>query len=161
MTSTLRRLTAADLPRLRQFWIEHWGGEEMLTRGNVYRPKQLDGFVVEDENEWVGLITFLIKDNECEVTSLDSLREGKGIATQLLDKAIQEARAGNCKRLFLITTNDNLHALGFYQKRGFEIVTIYRGAVNESRKIKPTIPLVGMDGIPLRDEIELEVMLKS
>jgi len=161
MTSTLRRLTAADLPRLRQFWIEHWGGEEMLTRGNVYRPKQLDGFVVEDENEWVGLITFLIKDNECEVTSLDSLREGKGIATQLLDKAIQEAHAGNCKRLFLITTNDNLHALGFYQKRGFEIVTIYRGAVNESRKIKPTIPLVGMDGIPLRDEIELEVMLKS
>ncbi|HKG54189.1 MAG TPA: GNAT family N-acetyltransferase [Anaerolineales bacterium] len=161
MTSTLRRLTAADLPRLRQFWIKHWGGEEMLTRGNVYRPKQLDGFVVEDENEWVGLITFLIKDNECEVTSLDSLREGKGIATQLLDKAIQEARAGNCKRLFLITTNDNLHALGFYQKRGFEIVTIYRGAVNESRKIKPTIPLVGMDGIPLRDEIELEVMLKS
>ena len=106
----------------------------MLTRGNVYRPKQLDGFVVEDENEWVGLITFLIKDNECEVTSLDSLREGKGIATQLLDKAIQEAHAGNCKRLFLITTNDNLHALGFYQKRGFEIVTIYRGAVNESRK---------------------------
>ena len=161
MTSTLRRLTTADLPRLRQFWIEHWGGEEMSTRGNVYRPKQLDGFVVEDENEWVGLITFLIKDNECEVTSLDSLREGKGIATQLLDKAIQEAHAGNCKRLFLITTNDNLHALGFYQKRGFEIVTIYRGAVNESRKIKPTIPLVGMDGIPLRDEIELEVVLKG
>jgi len=161
MISTLRRLTAADLPRLRQFWIEHWGGEKMSTRGNVYRPKQLDGFVVEDENEWVGLITFLIKDNECEVTSLDSLREGKGIATQLLDKAIQEAHAGNCKRLFLITTNDNLLALGFYQKRDFEIVTIYRGAVNESRKIKPTIPLVGMDGIPLRDEIELEVMLKS
>jgi len=161
MTSTLRRLTTADLPRLCQFWIEHWGGEEMSTRGNVYRPKQLDGFVVEDENEWVGLITFLIKDNECEVTSLDSLREGKGIATQLLDKAIQEAHAGNCKRLFLITTNDNLHALGFYQKRGFEIVTIYRGAVNESRKIKPTIPLVGMDGIPLRDEIELEVVLKG
>ena len=161
MTSTLRRLTAADLPRLRQFWIEHWGGEEISTRGNVYHPKQLDGFVVEDENEWVGLITFLIKDNECEVTSLDSLREGKGIATQLLDKAIQEAHAGNCKRLFLITTNDNLHALGFYQKRGFEIVTIYRGAVNESRKIKPTIPLVGMDGIPLRDEIELEVVLKG
>jgi hypothetical protein len=61
----------------------------------------------------------------------------------------------------LITTNDNLHALGFYQKRGFEIVTVYRGAVNESRKRKPTIPLVGMNGIPLRDEIELEMSLRG
>jgi ribosomal protein S18 acetylase RimI-like enzyme len=160
MTSNLRRLTPADLPRLRQFWIEHWGGEEMISRGNIYRPEQLDGFVVEDENEWVGLVTFFIRDAECEVTSLDSLREGKGIGTQLIDKAIEEARARNCKRLFLITTNDNLHALGFYQKRGFEIVSVYRGAVNESRKRKPGIPLVGMNGIPLRDEIELEMMLK-
>ena len=161
MTSTLRRLTSADLPRLRQFWIEHWGSEEMITRGNLYRPEQLDGFVVEDEKEWVGLITFFIKDNECEVTSLDSLREGKGIGTRLIDKAIEVARARKCNRLFLITTNDNLHALGFYQKRGFEIVTVYRGAVNESRKRKPSIPLVGNDGIPLRDEIELEMSLRG
>jgi len=131
----------------------------MIARGNVYRPEQLDGFVVENENEWVGLVTFFIRDDECEVTSLDSLHQGKGFGTQLIDKAIEEARAGNCKRLFLITTNDNLHALGFYQKRGFEIVTVYRGAVNESRKRKPRIPLVGMDGIPLRDEIELEIKL--
>lgn len=159
MTPALRRLTALDLPRLRQFWIERWGSAEMVTRGRVHRPEQLDGFIVEDENEWVGLITFFIKDNECEVTSLDSLREGNGIGSQLVDKAIQEARARNCARLFLITSNDNLHALGFYQKRGFEIVTIYAGAVNESRKIKPGIPLLGMNGIPLRDEIELEMTL--
>jgi N-acetylglutamate synthase-like GNAT family acetyltransferase len=159
MNFNLRRLTPADLPRLRQFWIEHWGGEEMITRGNVYRPEQLEGFVVEDRDEWVGLITFFIKADECEVTSLDSLREGKGMGTRLIDKTIEEARARKCNRLFLITTNDNLHALGFYQKRGFEIVTVYRGAVNESRKRKPSIPLVGNDGIPLRDEIELEIKL--
>jgi ribosomal protein S18 acetylase RimI-like enzyme len=161
MASNLRRLTADDLPRLRQFWIEHWGGEEIIARGNVYHTEQLEGFVVEDENEWVGLITFFIKGDECEVTSLDSLREGQGIGTQLIDKAVEEARAKNCKRLFLITTNDNLHALGFYQKRDFEIVTVYRGAVHESRKRKPGIPPVGMNGIPLRDEIELEMMLKA
>jgi ribosomal protein S18 acetylase RimI-like enzyme len=161
MTSNLRRLTRADLPRLRLFWIEHWGGEEVIAHGNIHHPEQLDGFVVEDQKEWVGVITFLIKDDECEIVSLDSLREGEGIGTQLIDKAIEAARAGKCNRLFLITSNDNLHALGFYQKRGFEIVTIYRGAVNESRKRKPSIPLVGMDGIPLRDEIELEIMLKG
>jgi ribosomal protein S18 acetylase RimI-like enzyme len=160
-TLNLRRLSPNDLPRLRQFWIDHWGGEEMITRGNVYHPEQLDGYVVEDGNDWIGLLTFSIKDGECEVTSLDSLREGQGIGSMLIDRAIGEARAKDCKRLFLITTNDNLYALGFYQKRGFEIVTVYRGAVNESRKRKPSIPLVGMNGIPLRDEIELEILLKA
>lgn len=157
----LRRLTQEDLPRLRQFWIEHWGGENMITRGNVYRPEQLEGFIVEDRDRgaWIGLLTFFIKAGECEVTSLDSLRVGQGIGSRLIDEAVKEARARKCKRLFLITTNDNLNALGFYQKRGFELVAVYRGAVNESRKIKPGIPLVGMDGIPLRDEIELEINL--
>lgn len=157
----LCRLSENDLPRLRQFWIEHWGGEEMVTRGTVYRPEQLEGFVVEDGEEWVGLLTFFIKDSECEVTSLDSLREGQGIGSALIDKAMEEARERGCRRLFLITTNDNLNALGFYQRRGFEIVTVYRGAVTESRKIKPGIPLIGMNDIPLRDEIELEIKLKA
>ena len=155
----IRSLTNSDLPRLRQFWIEHWGGEEMIARGKVYRPEQLEGFVVEDGQEWIGLLTYMIADGECEVTSLDSLREGQGIGSKLIDQVIAEAHRRGCKRLFLITTNDNLNALGFYQKRGFEIVAIYRGAVNESRKIKPGIPLVGYNNIPLRDEIELEIKL--
>ena len=156
---SVRRLTIDDLPRLRQFWVEHWGGEEMVSRGRIYRPEQLEGFVVEVDNEWIGLLTFFIKHSECEVTSIDSLREGMGIGTILLDEAIEEARAQDCRRIFLITTNDNLNALRFYQKRGFELVTVHRGAVNESRKIKPSIPLIGMNNIPLRDEIELEMIL--
>ena len=157
----LRRLTQDDLPRLRQFWIEHWGGEEMISRGTIYRPEQLEGFVVEDGEEWVGLLTFVLKADECEVMSLDSLREGQGIGSKLIDQITDEARTQGCKRLFLITTNDNLNALGFYQKRGFEIVAIHRGAVNESLKRKPSIPLVGYNNIPLRDEIELEMPLRG
>ena len=155
----IRRLTQEDLPRLRQFWIEHWGAEEMVSRGRVYHPDQLDGFVMEDEEQWVGLVTFFIEADECEVTSLDSLRESRGIGTTLMEMAVERARLSHCRRIFLITTNDNLRALGFYQKRGFEIVTLYRGAVNESRKRQPSIPLLGMHGIPLRDEIELEMKL--
>jgi ribosomal protein S18 acetylase RimI-like enzyme len=155
----LRRLTQDDLPRLRQFWIEHWGSQEMISRGHVYGPEQLEGFVVERGHEWIGLLTFFIQDGECEVMSIDSLREGQGIGSKLIDQAIEEARARGCKRLFLITTNDNLNAIGFYQKRGFELVAVYPGAVNESRKLKPSIPRVGMNNIPLRDEIELEIVL--
>lgn len=155
----LRRLTPSDLPRLREFWIEHWGSEEMISRGRIYRPQQLEGFVIEDGEQWVGLLTFFIENDEFEVTSIDSLREGQGIGSALIEKAIEEARRKQCKRLYLITTNDNLNALGFYQKRGFEIVAIYRGAINESRKLKPGIPLIGYNNIPLRDEIELEIVL--
>jgi len=156
-----RRLTQNDIPRLRQFWVEHWGGEIVITRGNIYRPEQLDGFVVEEGDEWTGLITFICKDHEMEIISLDSLREGQGLGTKLIGRIIEEARKQNCRRVFLITTNDNMNALGFYQKRGFELVAVHRGAVNESRKIKPSIPLLGENDIPLRDEVELEMRLTN
>ncbi len=154
-----RRLIAEDVSRLRQFWSERWGGEFVAAHGTVHHPENVDGFVFEKDNEWIGLVTFVITQDECEVTSLDSLREGQGIGTELLNAVEEEARKWNCKRLFLITTNDNMYALRFYQKRGFELVAVHCGAVNESRKIKPSIPLIGFDGIPLRDEIELEMIL--
>ena len=64
-----------------------------------------------------------------------------------------------CSRITLITTNDNLAALKFYQKRGFDMVRLYRNAVEQARKIKPMIPLLGYDDIPVRHEIELEMIL--
>jgi DNA-3-methyladenine glycosylase I len=150
---TLRLLTPDDLPRLREFWIERWGSDQMITRGETIHCDEVEGFVFDD---WIGLLTFLVRGDECEITSLDSLLEGQGIGTTLIEAAIAEVKNRKCRRLFLITTNDNLRALGFYQKRGFELAAIHRGAINESRKLKPSIPLIGENDIPLRDEIELE-----
>jgi ribosomal protein S18 acetylase RimI-like enzyme len=159
MTFDVRCLTQSDLPRLRQFWKENWGDEFVIAHGVIYHPDTLDGFVAHNEDQWIGEITYHFSGNECEIVSLDSLHEGQGVGTMLINKVIEEARAKGCQRIFLITTNDNLNALGFYQKRGFELVAVHRGAVNESRKIKPSIPLIGSNGIPLRDEIELEMLL--
>ncbi|HLF72979.1 MAG TPA: GNAT family N-acetyltransferase [Anaerolineales bacterium] len=161
MAFELRRLGEEDLPRLRQFWKENWGDEFVVAHGVIYRPDTLDGFVAMDGEEWVGEVTFHVTDDECEIVSLDSRREGLGLGTALIEEVIEAARAKGCRRVFLITTNDNLRALGFYQKRGFELVAVHRGAVNESRKIKPSIPLIGNDGIPLLDEIELEMLLNA
>jgi ribosomal protein S18 acetylase RimI-like enzyme len=152
----IHRLTQNDLPRLRDFWIEQWGSDYMIAHNEIIRYDQVGGFIYDD---WAGVITFMVKGEECEVTSLDSLREGKGIGTLLINEVLEEAKERTCRRVFLITTNDNLHALGFYQRRGFELVTIHRGAVNESRKLKPTIPVIGENNIPLRDEIELEMLI--
>jgi ribosomal protein S18 acetylase RimI-like enzyme len=152
----LRRLTREDLPRLREFWIERWGSDEMIVHGEIFRPEMLDGFVAGD---WQGVVTSVVRGADCEIISLDSLREGQGIGSKLIEAVAAEARKQTCRRVFLITTNDNLRALRFYQKRGFELVAVHRGAVNEARRIKPGIPLTGNDGIPIRDEIELEMIL--
>ncbi len=155
----LRRLTQDDLPRLCQVWRENWGDDYIVEHGVVYRPESLEGFIAFDKYEWVGEITYQFSESGCEIVTLDSMREGQGLGTKLINAVVEEARKQLCKRVFLITTNDNLNALGFYQKRGFQLVTINRGAVNEARKIKPSIPLIGMNNIPLRDEIELEINL--
>ena len=158
---SVRRLNVDDLPRLRAIWKENWGDEFVVAHDVIYYPDTLDGFIALDGDEWIGEITYTLSENECEIVSLDSAREGMGVGTMLIHKVVEEARKKDCGRIFLITTNDNLNALGFYQKRGFELVAVYRGAVNASRKIKPGISLIGANNIPLRDEIELEMILNT
>jgi GNAT superfamily N-acetyltransferase len=156
VNSHIRRLSQNDLFRLRDFWKERWGDNFIVVHREIIRYDEVDGFIYDD---WTGMITFMVRGEECEITSLDSLHEGKGIGTKLINQVLQEAKEKKCRRVFLITTNDNLHALGFYQRRGFELVAVHRGEVNESRKVKPTIPLIGENNIPLRDEIELEMLI--
>ncbi|WP_034261679.1 GNAT family N-acetyltransferase [Bacillus sp. J33] len=143
--------------KVMNFFTTHWGTPEMVISSGVFDCSKLDGFAAIDEKEeLVGLLTFIITGHDCEIISLDSIREGKGIGTMLVEKAEAAARAHGCSRIHLITTNDNLNALRFYQKRGYTLCRLHKDAVKEARKIKPQIPLAGYDGIPIRDEIELE-----
>ena len=81
------------------------------------------------------------------------------MGADLLERVALEGRARGCRRLRLVTTNDNMRALAFYQKRGFDLFALRRGALDLSRRLKPEIPLVGEGGIPLRHELELELLL--
>lgn len=142
--------------KLLDFFTAHWGNPQMVISSGVYDCSTLDGFaVLNDEQKIIGLITYNIAENECEIISLDSLDEGKGIGTCLVTTVESLAVARNCKRLKLITTNDNLLALKFYQKRGFVLAKLFPNAVEKARQIKPKIPYVGNDGIPIRDELVL------
>jgi ribosomal protein S18 acetylase RimI-like enzyme len=157
---SLHRLTAADIPHLRQFWEEHWDAEFVVAHGTVLHPENVSGFIALDGNEWIGLVTYTFLDTDCEIVSLDSLREGEGIGTTLIEKVVEEAKASQCRRIHLTTTNANLRGLGFYQKRGFQLCALRVNAMEEARNLKPGIPLIGENGIPLRDEIELEMILQ-
>ena len=104
-------------------------------------------------------MTFQIEYNECQIITLDSWFENIGVGSTLINAVKREALLADCSRLWLIKTNDNLRALKFYQKRGFQLVAVYPNALTESRRLKPSIPQIGMHGIPLRDEIELQIFL--
>jgi GNAT superfamily N-acetyltransferase len=145
--------------KLVEFFTSHWGSPEMVISTGVYDCSKLDGFAILDENQITGLVTYMIRGNECEIISLDSLVEGKGFGTALVYKVEEEATKRNCSLVKLITTNDNLNALKFYQKRGYVLSNIYCNAATKARRIKPQIPIIGYDGIPIRDEIELKKML--
>lgn len=155
----IRPLSPADRDWATRHVAEHWGAEIVVAHDTLYHPAELPGFVAELDGKVAGLVTFHVAGDACEIVTLDSLVESRGIGTALIEAAKGAANAAGCRRLWLITTNDNLRALGFYQKRGFRLVAVYPGAMDAARKLKPEIPLLGNDGIPIRDEIELEIML--
>lgn len=142
-----------------EFFKEHWGSPQMVISTGIYDCSTLDGFAVLKEDKIIGLITYDIQNGECEIISLDSVEEGKGIGSALVQEVELLALKENCKVIKLVTTNDNLLALKFYQKRGFILSQIFNNAVEKARKLKPEIPLIGNDGIPIRDEIELKKFL--
>ncbi len=139
---------------LRELW-----GETVVSRGVVHDPTALPGFVAEEGGGRIGVLTYRIDGADCEVVTIDAFPAGAGAGTALLDAAGRAARDAGCGRLWLITTNDNLRALRFYQRRGFRLVAVHPDALERSRELKPSIPEIGLDGIPLRDELELELRL--
>ena len=151
----IRPIRDEDRLWIGEFIAREWASPQVVSRGVVHRPSELDGFIAEVEGVTAGLVTLHLDGQDGEVVTLNSIVQGRGYGRALMDAAEQYARAHGCRRLWLITTNDNTHALRFYQRWGMRIAAVHAGAVSESREVKPEIPRTGYDGIPIRDEIEL------
>jgi GNAT superfamily N-acetyltransferase len=136
---------------------EEWGAPVVVSRGVLHDPRTLPGFVARRDGEPVGLVTFHVTGDDCEVVSIN----GYGVGAALLDAAVDAARRLGCRRAWLVTTNDNIRALRFYQRRGWDLVALHRDGVTAGRRLKPGIPELGLDGIPLRHELELELRLRD
>jgi len=172
----IRPAVPGDRDWIRRLMIDEWGAEIVAVHGMLYTPVKLPGFAAVragalssrsssgeeggSGERRVGLLTYSIAGQACEIVTLNSLESGQGIGSALIHAMRQFASAAGCVRLWLITTNDNLSAIRFYQKRGFTLVAVHRNAVEASRRLKPEIPLIGLDGIPIRDEIEMELPLE-
>lgn len=159
MEYNIEEITEKNRQRVNDILINEWEATDIIIRGKVIDGTKLDGFLAVKDSEIMGLITYMIENNECEIVSLNSFEENKGIATRLINIVKELAIKKKCTRLKLITTNDNIRGIEFYQKRGFVFANIYINAIEVSRKLKPEIPLYADNGLPIRDEIEFEIKL--
>ncbi len=152
----IREYEESDRAWAEAFMNDEFGGALQARRGELIDVLALPGFVAERNGRPVGVVTYRRENNDCELAFIAALDRHEGIGTALLH-ALLEAVAG-CDRIWLVTTNDNLEALRFYQRRGFVLSALRPGAVADSRqRLKPQISDVGDFGIPLRDELELEL----
>lgn len=145
--------------RVGDFFVKHWGTDFIVSVEKKLYGKDLPGFSILENDKIIGLLTYHVKNNECEIVSLDSLRPNSGMGTKLVEKVISKARTEGFSRLWLLTTNDNVDAMRFYQKKGFVLKAVYPNAIEKSRELKQNIPEKGFYDIPIRDEIEFEFSL--
>jgi GNAT superfamily N-acetyltransferase len=156
----VRPLSGADRPWVLNFLRKEWGSTTQAYGGRLHHVDRHQGFVALQGDRWVGLLTYRIKRREWEISSLRSLIEGAGVGSALIAAVRKAAAAAGCMCLRVFTTNDNTRALRLYEKRGFSLVVVHRNAVDDARRrLKPKIPLVSNDGVRIRDEIELEMVL--
>ncbi|MGD0069697.1 MAG: GNAT family N-acetyltransferase [Streptosporangiaceae bacterium] len=155
----IRPRDAADQAAARAF-LARAGSLRVARLGELVHPLEHPALVAETGGGQVlGMLTYVPGQDwqQCEILTLHADEQWRGAGTALIEVAGQLARRQGCARLWVITTNDNVDALRFYQRRGFCLVAVHRGAVDRSRvTLKPEIPTAGAYGIPLRDEIELE-----
>lgn len=155
----VRRYRELDREWADQLLCDRFGGALQARRGELIDVLALPGFVAERDGRPVGLLTFRRDGRDCELGLVIAIEPHRGIGTALLEAL--RAEVADCERIWLVTTNDNLEALRFYQRRGFALSALRAGAVDDARtRLKPEIPPVGQFGVPLRDELELELELE-
>lgn len=155
-----RRATDHDAARVAAFLAAH-GAERVARRDELVDATAHPSLLAEADGQLRGVLTYIVDGNQCEVLTLHAEPPGVGVGTALIEAMVVRAYGLGCRRLWLVTTNDNVGALRFYQRRGFVLSALRLGAVDRSREtLKPEIPQIGDHGIPLRDELELTQELR-
>ena len=140
---------------------DDWSGPFIAVHNTLYDTRTHPGFVAMEAGSIIGYILYNIADGDCEITVLESHSEGRGVGRALVDEVICIAEKAACRRVWLITSNDCVRAFGFYQKYGFDLRSVNMNAMDAARKLKPQIPLVNYDGIPVKHEFEFEIILSA
>ncbi len=155
----VRPKTEADSEFIKAELQKHWHNTQIWSLGNIFDADQIPALIAWRDGQRIGLLTYQLHvgGRQLEVVTLSAANNGNGAGTALLRHIADLAKSHGCFRAFLTTTNDNLNAIGFYQKRGWTMVRYHAGSMDRARILKPTIPLIGDNNIPLKDELEFEL----
>jgi N-acetylglutamate synthase-like GNAT family acetyltransferase len=148
-----------DRPWMRERLTEWWGAPEIVNSSGTHDVSVLPALIAVRDGRRIGLATYAIDGEACELVTLNAVTPGVEVGSELLAAVAHSAARHGCARLWLITTNDNLDGLRFYQRRGLRLTGVRAGAVDRARELKPSIPEIGEYGIPLHDELVLEIAL--
>jgi AhpD family alkylhydroperoxidase len=157
----VRPLDEDDRPWAVEALRRGWGSTSVARKGALVDAARLAGFVAVADGRRVGLLTYARRADEVEVVTLQAETEGGGIGRALMDAVVSHGRAAGASRIWLVTTNDNIRAIGFYQRFGLDLVAYIGDGVAACRRLKPSIPLVSADGIDVRHELEFELRLRD
>ena len=136
-----------------------WSGGALMLRGKIVHPKDVEALAAYHDGRLAGVATWRLEGPVMYLATLNNITEQRGVGMALLDAMLKLGREKGSALLRVIVTNDNLNALGFYQRRGFRIIAVYPGAIDTIRALMPAIPYIGQNRIQMRDEIELEIDL--
>ena len=151
-----RTLEAATPDEIARDWEEFTGGPPVVGLLRRYGPAEVESLALRDGRRRIlGLITWWVQGDRAEIVSLHAAPPGEGTGTALMDAAEAALRRRGVRQAVLATTNDNVHALRFYVRRGYRLVHVHLDAMDAVRALKPAVPAAGRDGIPLRDLWEL------
>ena len=162
----IRKARRDDGPALRALCLRFFHHTDLISYGGKFEITDCESLVAERDGRLVGLLAYLWREGEgdCLVVAFAVAGgdQGRGVGAQLQGWLEGECRGRGVERLILSTTNDNLPALYFYQRRGFQIVSVLPGVIQEElRSILSGAEPPGFGGIPVRDEIRLQKHLSA
>jgi ribosomal protein S18 acetylase RimI-like enzyme len=153
----VREATDADRPAVRELFQRDFGRTKIVAFGEVMDLDQVLSLVAVFYDDPSGALAYRLLGDALHIVALatDPMWQRSGVGGHLVAEAELLARRLKLARVVVATTNDNLPALYFYQRRGYRLTDLIpNNVVTSTRQEQP-----GFAGIPVRDEIRLEKRL--
>jgi ribosomal protein S18 acetylase RimI-like enzyme len=153
-----REATAAEQDAALELFRRDFGRTSIASFGEVIPLSETSTIVAEMQGDVSGALAWRPRENALQIVALatEPMWQRSGVGGHLVAEAEVVARRTGATRVVLATTNDNLPALYFYQRRGYRITDVVRDAWRDHAEL--TIG-VGFASIPVLDELRLEKTL--
>lgn len=150
----VRPATDDDRSGIAGLILSDFGRSKLVAFGEEFQVESVAAIVADMEGDLAGALAYRLHGEIMQIVALatDPEWQRSGVGARLLDHAEHVARDAGSTHVAVTTTNDNLPALYFYQRRGYRLTEVVTDAISAAGEPRG---LVGFAGIPMRDEFHL------